>query len=140
MIAGQDRDSLRRFYLQCWDRLQAGESLSPLEQQVAQVIGEHPEYHHWLRETALEREFPPEQGESNPFLHMGLHLGLREQVATDRPPGIRAIYLQLQQQSGSHDAEHRMMECLAEMLWQAQRDQRTPDEQAYLEQLQRLPG
>ncbi|HPQ94569.1 MAG: DUF1841 family protein [Thiothrix sp.] len=137
-MPGQSRDSLRRFYLQCWSRFQEGVPLSPLEQQVAQVITEHPEYHHWLREETLEREFPPEQGENNPFLHMGLHLGLREQVATDRPAGIRAIYLLLQQKHAPHEAEHRMLECLAEALWQAQRDQRAPDEQAYLEQLQRL--
>ena len=65
---------------------------------------------------------------------MGLHLAVRDQIATDRPPGIRQAFDGLAQRMGSaHDAEHRIIECLAEALWEAQRAGRPPDEQAYLE-------
>ncbi len=137
---GNDRDSMRRYYLHCWQKQQAGQALDGLEQQIAAVVGEHPEYHALLEhpERALQREYLPENGETNPFLHMGLHLGLREQVATDRPAGIRQLYQQLISQYDLHTAEHRMMDCLAESLWLAQRNQRAPDEAAYLECLQKL--
>ena len=87
----------------------------------------------------LDKDFTVEQGETNPFLHMGLHLGIREQVATDRPAGIRAVFEQLAAKTGDgHSAEHRMIDCLAEALWTAQRENRPPDEQEYLRQLRRL--
>ena len=89
--------------------------------------------------TDLDEEFLPEAGQTNPFLHMGLHLGLREQVATDRPQGIATIFSTLASKLGDpHDAEHRMIECLAETLWEAQRDGRPPDEVLYLERLRRI--
>ncbi len=137
---GQDRDSLRRYYLQCWQKKQAGQTLDALEQQIAQVIHEHPEYHRQLEhaEQVLQRDYLPENGDTNPFLHMGLHLGLREQLATHRPAGIFTLYQTLAAQYGGHEAEHRMMECLAESLWQAQRTQSAPDEAAYLLCLQKV--
>lgn len=133
-----DRDTLRRYYCECWRKARSGQPLDTLEQQVAQVIREHPEYHPLLEDAAsLHRDWQPEDGQTNPFLHMGLHLGVREQVATNRPAGIAAIYHRLAQHYGSLAAEHRMMECLAAALWQAQRDQRPPDEAAYLECLKK---
>ena len=135
---GNDRDGLRRFYLQCWQKAQQGQALDALEQQIAQVIREHPEYHALLTDKSVEREYMPEMGDSNPFLHMGLHLGLREQVATDRPAGIRAIYQELVLQQDVHAAEHRMMECLAESIWLAQRTGQAPDENQYLSCLRQL--
>ncbi|MEZ5449590.1 MAG: DUF1841 family protein [Thiolinea sp.] len=138
----QDRDQLRRYYLNCWEKLQAGETLNGLEQQVAEVISEHPEYHAQLRsgEQALAREYRAEDGEANPFLHMSLHLGLREQIVTDRPAGIRSLYQQLIGRFGVHEAEHQMMQCLTESLWLAQQQQAAPDEVAYLECLRGLVG
>jgi hypothetical protein len=114
--------------------------LTPLEAQIADVIALHPEYQPLLEDPdALAAEFTVEQGRINPFLHMGLHLGLREQLATRRPAGIEQVHARLAARLGStHDAEHRMIEVLAETLWEAQRAERAPDEQRYLERLRQL--
>lgn len=141
MFAGQSREQLRRAYLDAWRRAQQGLPLSPLEDQIAAVIGQHPEYHAWLDDgdAALAEEFDPQRGAMNPFLHLGMHLAIREQVGTDRPAGIRAIHASLAIRSGGAlPAEHRMMEALGETLWESQRNGRAPDEQAYLERLRRL--
>jgi hypothetical protein len=139
---GQDRDSLRRFFLTAWGKAQAGEPLQPLERMIADVVAAHPEYHALLadEENAIAREFTPEGGQTNPFLHMGMHLTIAEQLSTDRPPGIRDLYQQLAQAaSDSHAADHQVMECLGQTLWEAQRAGQQPDEQAYLDCLrQRL--
>lgn len=115
--------------------------MEPLEAQVADVIELHPEYHALLErpDTALERDYVPEGGQSNPFLHMGLHLAVRDQLATDRPSGIRAAFQQLATRLGSaHDAEHQLIERLAETLWEAQRAGLPPDENAYLVRVRQL--
>jgi hypothetical protein len=141
MFAGSSRDELRRMYLAAWEKFRTGEPLEPLERQLAAVIAEHPEYHAWLDtgDAALGAEFTPEGGRMNPFLHLGLHLAVREQVATDRPVGIRAVHTTLTARTGSeHDAEHAMLEVLGEVLWDAQRSGRAPDETTYLERLRRL--
>ena len=86
----------------------------------------------------LERDYTPEAGQSNPFLHMGMHLAIREQVGTDRPAGIRAVHSALAARLGGiHEAEHVMIECLGEALWNAQRAGVAPDEARYLEDLRR---
>jgi hypothetical protein len=135
-----DRTGLRAFYLEAWRKRREGLPAEPLEIQVADVIEQHPEYQSMLLqgENALEKDWTPEDGETNPFLHMGLHLALREQVATDRPQGIAALYRALAARRGPHEAEHRMAECLAEALWRAQRDNSLPDEVTYLETLRRI--
>ena len=141
LFAGQGREQLRRRYLDAWRKFSAHERLEPLEAQLAAVIAEHPEYVAWLEtgEKVLSREFTPEGGRENPFLHMGLHLAIREQVATDRPHGIAGVHAELVRSRGSaHQAEHAMIEPLAETLWEAQRSGHAPDEQAYLERLRRL--
>ena len=141
IFAGQNRDQMRRMYLEAWHKFSAREPLEPLQAQLAAVIAEHPEYVAWLEagEQALSAEFTPEGGRENPFLHMGLHLAIREQVATNRPAGIAEIHQKLSQRLGdAHAAEHAMLEPLAEALWDAQRQGRVPDEQAYLERLRKL--
>ena len=141
VFAGHNRDELRRMYLESWHKFSQRAPLEPLEAQVAAVIAEHPEYIAWLEsgEQALGAEFTPEGGQQNPFLHMGLHLAIREQVATDRPQGIAAVHDTLSKRmGGAHAAEHAMLEPLAETLWEAQRNGRAPDEQAYLEKLRTL--
>lgn len=141
MLFGNDRTSLRRFYVEAWRKLCAGEPLEPLQQQVAEVVRQHPEYHAMLEgdDALLERDFTPEQGQSNPFLHMGMHLAIREQLATQRPAGVVECYRALLGKFGDvHTVEHHMMECLGEMLWQAQRDATMPQEQVYLDCLRRL--
>jgi len=139
VIFGQDRDELRRMYSAAWHRSRRGEPLSPLEAQIAKVIEEHPEYQSLIESSSIDSDFSPERGESNPWLHMGLHLAIREQVATDRPLGIRAVFGRLGRAAGdAHTAEHWMLECLAECLWEAQRNNALPDEAAYLERLKRI--
>jgi hypothetical protein len=137
----QSRDELRRVYVEAWRKRRAGLPSEPLEAQVADVIALHPEYHAALErgEDAHARDYTPEGGQSNPFLHMGLHLAVRDQIATDRPAGLRKAFESLAQRIGSaHDAEHRIIECLAEAMWDAQRSGRSPDEAAYLQRVLRL--
>ena len=138
---GEGRVQMRQRYLEAWRKFRTHERLEPLEAQLAAVIAEHPEYVAWLEsgEAALLADFTPAGGRENPFLHMGLHLAIREQVATDRPAGISHVFQELTRRSASaHAAEHRMIEPLAAALWQAQRSGRAPDEALYLEHLRRL--
>lgn len=137
----QDRSSLRRLYTEAWRKRRAALPLEPLEDQIATVVEEHPEYQPVLQDepSALSRDYAPEGGQSNPFLHMGLHLAIREQVGTNRPVGIAAVHAELCHRLGDHHAaEHRMIECLGEALWNSQRTGLPPDEAAYLESLRRL--
>lgn len=140
IFANASREELRRRYVTAWQRHRDGLPLEPLDAQIADVIALHPEYQALLEAPdALTRDFTVEQGRINPFLHMGLHLGLREQLATDRPAGIRQLHTRLAQRLGDpHAAEHRMVDVLAETLWEAQRAGRAPDEAAYLERVRRL--
>ena len=139
----QDRGALRRLYVEAWRKHRNGRPLEPLEHQIVAVVEQHPEYHALLEDgaEAVGRDFTPEAGQSNPFLHMGLHLAIREQSATDRPAGIAAIRAELARRlANPHEAEHRMLERLGEALWLSQRTGRPPDEAAYLESLRQLLG
>ena len=139
MIFGQNREELRALYRSAWQKRTEGLPMSALENQIADVIALHPEYHGALAADDIDRDYLPEGGESNPYLHMGLHLGLREQIATDRPAGIRGVFTELSAGGGDvHAVEHRMIDCLAETLWEAQRDGSAPDERRYLERLRQL--
>ena len=141
MLFSQDRVTLRKMYFDCWQKAQGQQTVEPLEQQVVAVILDHPEYHTMLAQPDryLDQDYLPEFGETNPFLHMGLHLSIREQVSNDRPHGIQACFLTLQSTGKKpHDIEHDMIDCLAESLWLAQRHNTTPDETAYLKALQTL--
>lgn len=139
---GNDRDSMRRFYVETWRKAQEGAPLEPVERLVAEVIADHPEYQPLLAgdaEAVMARDYTPEEGQTNPFLHMGLHIALREQAGADRPPGIRALSEQLGRHLGNRlEAEHRLMDALGETLWEAQRAGREPDDTAYLERVRRL--
>lgn len=137
----QSRDQLRQTYIDAWRKRQQGLPMQPLEMQIADVIALHPEYQAALSrpEHVLDRDYTPESGQSNPFLHMGLHLAVRDQLATDRPAGVRAAFNQIAQRMGdAHAAEHRLIECLAQILWEAQRSGLPPDEATYLERIRRL--
>lgn len=143
LFAGQSRAELRERYVVAWRKLRERRPLEPLEAQLAQVVEDHPEYARLLESGAgaLETDFPVEAGGVNPFLHMGLHLAVREHVATDRPAGIADIYRALcARHADAHAAEHAMLEPLAETLWEGQRSGRPPDEHRYLERLRRLLG
>jgi hypothetical protein len=137
----QDRESSRRFFVQVWKKFESGQPLQQLEEMVLGVIQEHPEYHDLLDrdEGLLLQEFTPDMGLTNPFLHMGMHIAIREQVKSDRPAGIREIYQNLVAKSASvHELEHRIMECLGETLWSAQRNNTLPDEATYLDCVKRI--
>lgn len=138
---GHDRDQLRRFYFTAWQKYGAKVPLQPLEQMVAEVIALHPEYHALFsgEDKGIGREYLPEMGETNPYLHMGLHISIREQIAGNLPPGVREAHQSLLKRTRDvHAAEHIMMDVLAETLWQAQRDNLPPDEKAYLRKLRKL--
>jgi hypothetical protein len=140
MISG-DRNQLRQVFFKTWKKHQAGDAMEPLEKMIASVIAQHPEYHAMLSDTerSLTQEFHPEGGESNPFLHMGMHISLLEQISTDRPVGISERYQRLCQRLGeAHEAEHQLMECLGQILWEAQSGNGMPDEQAYLDCIETL--
>jgi len=133
---GQDRSQLRRLFFSAWRKHQTREIVEPLEQLIIQIIQQHPEYHSLLEneEAQLDKDYTPEMGQTNPFLHMAMHIGIQEQLASQRPDGITACYSELLRiYSDPHEVEHQMMECLAEMMWQSQRNGAAPDEMAYLE-------
>lgn len=138
---GQDRNQLRQMYLDAWQKHQAGTLLSPLESLISEIIGMHPEYHALFEKgiETLDKDFMPESGESNPFMHMGMHIAIQEQLGTDRPAGIaiahKKLLLRLQD---PHEVEHQMMECLGQSLWEAQRNNTAPDETQYLLCVQKL--
>ena len=137
------REEARRFFFETWTKYRRGEPLSALERTTLSVILLHPEYHAVLedRESNQVRDFSPEKGELNPFLHLSLHLAIEEQLSIDQPAGIRARYERLAAKRGSeHDAKHDVLECLGETIWNAQRSGAAPDEQAYLECLDRRLG
>ncbi len=141
MIFGTDRNELRQMYVDAWRKSCASEILSPLEAQIAQVIQDHPEYQPAMSADTIDESYSPEGGKTNPFLHMGLHLAVREQVTTNRPAGIAEVFELLRKKNGDrHAAEHQALDCLAEALWTAQNSNTAPDEQAYLESLRRLAG
>jgi hypothetical protein len=129
------RGQLRRTYAEAWAKHLDGSPLTPLEALIADVIGAHPEYQSIVADADTALAFEPDASGAadNPFLHMGLHLAVREQLSIDRPPGIRDLHWQLQAQYGEpHLAEHALMEALGEELYLAQRNAIAPDEKRYL--------
>jgi hypothetical protein len=140
IFAGQSRDQLRESYRAAWRRYKGQHTLSPLDKQIVAIVSEHPEYHVIVESAAADlANYSPRSGQLNPWLHMGLHLAIREQVATNRPAGIAEIHKKLAAKNGdAHEAEHLMLEKLAEALWEAQRAGKPPDENVYLERLRTL--
>jgi len=141
MLFTQDRTRTRELFRSSWKKHINGEVLEPLEKQIASLLEEHPEYHTLLTGTdsIIDKDFTGEDGHENPFMHLSLHLALREQVGTDRPAGIAAITRSLLLKHGEgHVVEHMMIEKLGLFLWEAQRQGRAPDELAYLESLRLL--
>ncbi len=137
------REQLRQSYAEAWRKHRMGSPLSSLEAMIADVIGAHPEYQPVVNDVEAALSFEPGGAgvAENPFLHMGLHLAVREQVSIDRPPGVRELHRLSQARHGdAHRAEHALMEALGEVLWQAQRDGRPPDEGHYLALARRRLG
>lgn len=141
MLFGQDRNQLRQIYIDSWHKRKTNQPLEPLEAVIANVIEQHPEYQSMLedRDSALSHDYTPEQGQTNPFLHMGMHIAIREQLETGRPEGIIESYQLLMAKLGDpHEVEHRMMECLGQVMWEAQRSGKMPNDEEYLHCLKRL--
>lgn len=133
------REQVRNFFIQAWRKRRAGEALSALESIAVDIIALHPEYHRVLEDpAAIDREFSPDDGQINPFLHLSLHLAIEEQLSIDQPPGIRAAVASLQLRRGDrHAALHEVLECLGETVFNAQRHNAPPDGAAYLECIHR---
>lgn len=134
------RDQVREFFFDLWAKSRAGAELTALESMALALVMEHPEYQGVLAdpERHRDREWKPEGGETNPFLHLSLHLAIEEQVSIDQPPGIREAVRKLAAKHGSeHEARHAVMDCLAEIVWQAQRNGAPFDNAAYLDCLAR---
>lgn len=126
---------VRRFFCEAYRKQQAGEILAPMEAIAADWIANHPEYATALGdvEAAIARDYSVETGQTNPFLHLSMHLSISEQISIDQPRGIRDAFNMLEAKIGQHEAHHRIMECLGEMIWQSQRNGTPPDAEAYLE-------
>lgn len=130
------REQVRRFFFDAWRKYRDGAVLEGLQQVAIGVVLLHPEYHPVLdeQERYQDREYRPESGDTNPFLHMSMHLAIEEQLSIDQPAGIKAEFARLAAKLGDrHAACHQVVECLGEMIWRAQRDRAPPDAQAYLE-------
>ena len=134
------RDEARQFVIDAWRKHRAGEPLSALEATAARLVGMHPEYHAIIESPALyaDRDYRPEHGDVNPFLHLSLHLAVAVQLAIDQPRGIVAHFERLRAARGdAHAALHDIVECLGEVMWQAQRLGTGPDATLYLDCLAR---
>ena len=134
------RDQARQFLLDAWKKRVESLPATPLETLAADVVALHPEYHALLESgtAALGREWTPEDGATNPFLHLSLHLAIEEQLSIDQPPGLRAAFeARLAKHGDRHAALHDVLDCLGETLWRAQRDRQPPDGVAYLDCIRR---
>jgi hypothetical protein len=129
------RDEARLFLVDAWAKRRNGEPLSALERIAADLIALHPEYHAVVEhpERHVDRDFNPDGGKTNPFLHLALHLAVAEQLGIDQPPGIRAQFERLRAARGDeHAALHAILECLGEVIWHAQRHGTPLDAALYL--------
>ena len=129
------RAEARRFFFETWRKYRSQAPLEGLERTAIEIILLHPEHHALLDDPQrnLDRDFSPQSGAVNPFLHLSLHLAIAEQVSIDQPRGISTAYRELAGRAASeHDALHVLLECLGAVVWRAQRDRAAPDEAAYL--------
>ncbi|MDI3490557.1 MAG: hypothetical protein PWP11_1834 [Thauera sp.] len=136
------RDQVRSFFIETWRKHRAREVLTPMETIAADIIGLHPEYHAIVEDPdAIDRDFTPEDGAINPFLHLSLHLAIEEQLSINQPPGIRAAFDAACERRGDrHAALHDALECLGETLFNAQRSGAQPDGLAYVNCLKKKAG
>ena len=140
-IFNPTREEVRRFFCDTWKKRSDHQVLTPMEMIAGDWMQEHPEYHDLLLdpEKSLGQDYTPERGETNPFLHLSMHLSISEQISVDQPPGIRAIAEKLTKKLGSeHEAQHAIMECLGQVMWESQRDGGQLQPEKYLEALKSL--
>ena len=134
------RDQVRQFFFDAWRKHRNRVVLAGLDNIAVGIMLQHSEYHPVLDdpERYQDREYRPEAGDTNPFLHMSMHLAIEEQLSIDQPPGIKGEFTRIAARLGDrHAACHEVMECLAETVWRSQRDGTPPDALAYLECLKR---
>jgi hypothetical protein len=135
------REEVRRFFCDTWKKKTDGHILDPIQTLASDWMLDHPEYHGLLidPESALAQDYTPERGETNPFLHLSMHLSISEQISINQPLGIKEIADKLSQKLGSiHEAQHVIMECLGQVMWEAQRESVPLNPEKYLEALQKL--
>jgi hypothetical protein len=140
-IFNPTREEVRRFFCDTWKKKTENHILTSMETLASDWMAQHPEYHNLLTdpEGAVAQDYTPERGETNPFLHLSMHLSISEQISIDQPPGIKAIAEKLSKRLGSeHEAQHTMMECLGQVMWEAQREGKALSPENYLEALQKL--
>ncbi|RCS58288.1 DUF1841 family protein [Parvibium lacunae] len=132
------RTQVRQFFMACWAKRHSPKSMTPLEKMGFAAVLWHPEYHAILADSdQLGQDYADGEYHTNPFLHLSMHLAVSEQLSIDQPPGIVPIYQGLTRKFDSeHQAAHAVMDCLAEIVWQAQQQGQMPDSQAYLQRLQ----
>lgn len=129
------RDEVREFFFNTWHKFKQNQLLEGVEKIAVQVMQSHPEYHAILGDVThyMQQQYFPEMGETNPFLHMSLHMSVLEQISINQPIGIATIYQQLiAKHHNELDAQHDLIDCLAETIWQAQRNQQPLDAENYL--------
>ena len=137
------RDQARQLFFDAWHKYRHRKVLSGMEDMALGVILLHPEYHRILDdvERYRDKDYSPEMGDTNPFLHMSMHIAIKEQLSIDQPVGICERFDRLLKRCGDeHEAMHQVIECLAEMIWQAQRGQSAPDATIYFDCLDRREG
>ena len=140
-ICNPTREEVRRFFCDAWKKKTDGHILDPMETLAGDWMVEHPEYHTLLGdpEGALAQDYTPERGETNPFLHLSMHLSISEQISINQPAGIKESADKLSQKLGSvHEAQHLMMECLGQVMWESQREGGQLSPEKYLEALKKL--
>jgi len=133
------REQVRRFFCDAWRKHRARGIVEGAEATAIDIVLRHPEYHALLDsgDEAIARDWTPEDGEMNPFLHLSLHLAIAEQIAIDQPPGVRAAWQKLAARHDAHAAEHLLLECLGETIFRAQQSGRGMDAAAYIECIER---
>ena len=139
MFAPSQND-VRRFFCDAYRKRREGGVMTPLETLAADWVDEHPEYHADLADVdaALAAVFDVEAGRTNPFLHLSMHLSITEQVSIDQPRGIKQAFELLAAKRGSaHEAQHEVMECLGQMMWESQRSGLPPDGEKYIDCVRR---
>lgn len=138
MLFSNDRTELRQVFFNAWQKHTQSLPLEPMEQVIVNVVKLHPEYHAFFdNPDNIDKDFSPEMGQVNPFLHLSMHISIHEQLTVNQPIGISDAFNQLLEKTRDpHEAEHVLMDCLGEMIWKAQRENSAPDEKLYFKCIQ----
>ena len=131
---------VRRFFCSIYAKATAGSALEAIETIASQWMHEHPEYAQDFSDVdaALVSMGEVQEGRTNPFLHLSMHLSISEQCSIDQPRGIRqAVELLTHKRKSLHQAHHEAMDCLGQMLWESQQAGRPPEGDAYIACVQR---